>query len=56
MARLRERDKEDIDAVLTKLSSVNRKGARDPSTEGHKLGPDVSLIRNVAQCVANICI
>lgn len=50
MARLRESDREDILAVLTKLSSANLIGARkrDPSKEGHKLGPDVSLIRNVA--------
>ena len=50
MARQRERDKKDILAALKKLSSANSIGAREraASAEGHELGPDVSLIRNVA--------
>lgn len=51
MARLREGDREDILEVLTKLSGVNRIGARvrrNPASVAKNLGPDVSLIRNVA--------
>lgn len=50
MARLREREREDILAILTKPPGVNHIGARarNPASEGTKLGADVSLVRNVA--------
>lgn len=50
MARLREREREDILAILTKPPGVNHIGARarNPASEGTKLVADVSLVRNVA--------
>ena len=49
MACAKRSDREEIIAVLEKMSCESRKGAKNPSTDAaNTFAPDVSLARNVS--------